>query len=276
MALYFDHVVLNVKDLENACKDFEEAGFRVIAGGTHGGGLSKNALIYFKDDSFIELFSLTNSWKVGVIKLLKNLKFLKQYQYSKKWGLAYRFYSRAIELKPGIIDICFLSDNYNDDHQRIDGEGIFVTRTLKARRKKPRTGIVKWEMAAPFINELPFIRSAYRPPLELNTEDTDHSNSITGINKITVVVLDYKDMTTKYEIFLGQKPTSKDDKNGSSMTFRLKNTAIELVKSSHFKELQEQLRGKGIGMYGISFQSDEKLSGAFPPEKLHSLAVVDA
>lgn len=275
MSLYFDHVVLSVKDLDGACKDFEKAGFNVIPGGTHGGALSKNALIFFKDDSFIELFALTGSWKVGLIRFLMRMKFFKQYQYSNKWGLAYRFYSRALDLKPGIIDICFLSDDYESDHQRINDDGIFLTKTLASRRKKPGTGDVKWNMAAPFINELPFFRSPYSPPRELNKGDTVHPNGITGINKITVVVLDYKDMTTKYEVFLGQKPLVISEKEGNRTRYRLKNTEIDLVKASDSKAMQEQLRGKGIGMYGISLSSDEKIKEPFSSDELHGLTVVE-
>lgn len=274
MSLYFDHVVLNVHNLDQACKDFENAGFKVIPGGIHGGGLSKNALIFFRDDSFIELFALTTSWKIKLIRVLKKLKFFKQYQYSKKWGLAYRFYSRAMELKTGIIDICFLSDDYEGDHQRINDEGIFLTKSLSARRKKPGSGVAKWEMAAPFINELPFFRSAYQPPRELESDDTVHPNGITSINRVTVVVLDYKDMSSKYEVFLGQKPAAISDKEGSRTRFRLKNTEVDLVKASDAKVLQGQLRGKGIGMYGISFLSDEKLKEPFLAEKLHGLTVI--
>ncbi len=274
MSLYFDHIVLNVHDLDKAIMDFESAGFKVIPGGIHGGGLSKNALVVFKDDSFIELFALTGSWKIKLIKCLKKLKFFKQYQYSKKWGLAYRFYTRAMELRPGITDICFLSDDYTGDHQRINDQGIFLTKTLSARRIKPGSGIVKWEMAVPFISEFPFFRSAYQPPRELESGDTIHPNGVIGINKVTAVVLDYKDMSSKYETFLGQRPATTSDKEGSRTRFNLKNTAIDLVKASDAESLQEQLRGKGIGMYGISFLSDEKLKEPFLPEKLHGLTVV--
>jgi len=129
-------------------------------------------------------------------------------------------------------------------------------------------------MAAPFINELPFFRSAYNPPSELTGIETDHSNGITGISKAVVVVLDYRDMVSKYEMFFGQKPILVEDKKGSRTIYRLKNTMIELVKASDFKELQGQLRGKGIGMYGISFNSDQKISEPFLPENLQGLSVV--
>ena len=259
MSLYFDHIVLNVKDLDQATKDFTSAGFKVVPGGTHGGGLSKNALIFFSDDSFIELFTLTNSWKISLLKLLLKTKFFKRYQYSKKWGLAYRFYSRAIELKQGINDIAFLSDDYLSEYERINGEGIFLTKTMKANRKKPGADVVKWEMATPFINELPFFRSAYSPPRELSPDLTKHGNGVIGISKVTVVALDYKDMVSKYGTFLGQKPVESTSEV-TTTSFRIKKTIIEIVKASDHKSLQEQLRGKGIGMYGISFASDTKIS----------------
>jgi len=275
MALYFDHVVLNVHNLQKAIDDFKKAGFNVVSGGKHGGGISENALIFFQDDSFIELFCLRTNLKVRLLKFFRKLKFFKIYQYSKKWGLAYRFYSRALELPEGIVDICFLSDDYQSDYNRIHGDGLFLTKTLKASRKKPDGKRSSWQMASPFINELPFLRSPYTPESEVDPKLTVHENGAIGVEKMIIAALDFKDMTSKYETFLGLAPTSEEGKNGQKTIFRVKDTNLEVVKSSDHKGLRERLRAKGLGMYGLQFKRDKNVPGTSKIDECHGLVIVN-
>ena len=274
MSVYFDHLVLNVKDLDGAINEFREAGFTVTEGGIHKGGLSKNAIIFFEDDTFIELFTMTDSIKSRIVRLLKNFKFFKRFQYSKKWGLAYRFYSRALELPEGIIDIGFLSDDYDTEWSRINTEGIFLTKSMNASRKKPDGSKASWQMASPFINELPFLRSPYRPVNELSPEVTEHVNKVTGISNVKVIALDYKDMVSKYQTFLGVSATT-GDKNGQMAKFQLKGVSVEIIKSSEHKEIRDQLRGKGMGMYGVVFKKDSTEKPEMISDKLRGLAVME-
>jgi hypothetical protein len=52
-----DHVVIVVSNLSVAKEKFTEAGFCVSQGGKHAGNVTENALILFKDGSYIELFA---------------------------------------------------------------------------------------------------------------------------------------------------------------------------------------------------------------------------
>ena len=51
-----DHLVIVVKDLEQATRDYRELGFNVVAGGQHPVG-SHNALIAFEDGSYLEIIA---------------------------------------------------------------------------------------------------------------------------------------------------------------------------------------------------------------------------
>ena len=50
-----DHLVILVRDLDQAIREYEVLGFTVIPGGEHADGLTRNALIPFRDGSYLEL-----------------------------------------------------------------------------------------------------------------------------------------------------------------------------------------------------------------------------
>jgi hypothetical protein len=51
-----DHLVIVVRDLQQAAKDYQELGFTVVPGGKHPVG-SHNVLISFADGSYLELIA---------------------------------------------------------------------------------------------------------------------------------------------------------------------------------------------------------------------------
>ncbi|HEV2067768.1 MAG TPA: VOC family protein, partial [Thermomicrobiales bacterium] len=57
MPTQIDHVVVVARHLDRAIAGAERAGFTVVPGGEHAGGQSHNALIAFRDGTYIELFA---------------------------------------------------------------------------------------------------------------------------------------------------------------------------------------------------------------------------
>ena len=55
MLLGIDHLVIAVKSLETATKDYMDLGFTVVPGGRHTGIGTYNSLIAFQDGSYLEL-----------------------------------------------------------------------------------------------------------------------------------------------------------------------------------------------------------------------------
>ena len=52
-----DHLVVAVTDLDGAVKTYGDLGFTVVPGGRHTGGATENALIGFRDTSYLELLA---------------------------------------------------------------------------------------------------------------------------------------------------------------------------------------------------------------------------
>lgn len=59
MPFKLDHVIIAVHDLNTAVADFRALGFTVIYGGEHASGTTHNALICFRDGTYIELLAPT-------------------------------------------------------------------------------------------------------------------------------------------------------------------------------------------------------------------------
>ena len=68
--LSFDHLVLVVRELEAATRDFSSFGFKVTPGGVHAGGLTHNALVAFSDGSYLELLAPTRPSRIERYGLL--------------------------------------------------------------------------------------------------------------------------------------------------------------------------------------------------------------
>ena len=61
MATQIDHIVIAVRDLDAASRDYAGAGFQVVPGGEHTGGATHNALVTFNDGSYFELIAFKNN-----------------------------------------------------------------------------------------------------------------------------------------------------------------------------------------------------------------------
>ena len=61
-----DHIVILVADLDRAQAEYAAAGFTVVPGGEHAGGLTHNALVAFADGTYLELLAFRRplaSWR---------------------------------------------------------------------------------------------------------------------------------------------------------------------------------------------------------------------
>lgn len=171
MILGIDHLVIISADLDRAIADAAQAGFTVIAGGTHKDGNTHNALIAFKDGSYIELIAPTN----GID------------------GKTHRWFPRLAK-GGGLVDLCLASDDLEADTARIHEHGRHYTGPEENGRHRPDGVELRWKGSMPpgAVGEhgWPFLIEDVTPRenrVSTDPDETNHENGAIGIAGVTIL-----------------------------------------------------------------------------------------
>jgi hypothetical protein len=168
-----DHLVILVRDLGRAVREYEKLGFTVIPGGEHADGLTHNALICFEDGSYLELVAFLDSHDPR----------------DNVWGW------RAFLLTGGgLIDYCAASDDLRDDVRGLRERGFDVDGPTDGGRLLPDGTEIRWRVARirqegrllPFMIEDVTPRSS-RVPAGAAAE---HQNGAAGIVRLELAAPD--------------------------------------------------------------------------------------
>lgn len=185
----FDHLVIVVKDLAQAAHDYQQLGFTVVPGGEHPVG-SHNMLISFRDGSYIEIIA---------------------------------FYREAIDhrwwdpLQKGerFVDFCFQTDDLRGDTQKLQAAGVAINNPVPWSRKRPDGYELKWLLSLATGSHrgvAPFLIEDVTPRAERIPQESNHSNGVVGIEKVTVAVGELSQIGNWYGALLGAKgQTVRDD-----------------------------------------------------------------
>lgn len=179
-----DHIVYLVGDLERAQGRAREHGFTVLPGGTHAGGLTRNALIGLQDGSYVELLEFTVPGVGFGAELLGRLGLLSSLL-RHRTPLDRRFVPRAPS-RSGVIDLA-VTVPAGAPAGEIDGEG-----PVRGRRVRPDGVALEWDMFFPSEPALPFVLRdvtdrALRVP---DSEACRHANGIRGVARVVVAADD--------------------------------------------------------------------------------------
>lgn len=173
------HILIRVNDLSKAVKDFEEMGFTVIYGSNK--KRARNAMIYFQDGSFLELFCVSKN------KLVKKMLrfFIKIF---KPFGFPiFSRYLMYLEDGEGLTDWaldCVPSNDYDSIVKYIETY-MNLSKTKTMKRKEEDGVVVSWKMTVPKDSQYPFFMSSYFP--EIN-HPKQHPNGIIGIKSVHLEV----------------------------------------------------------------------------------------
>lgn len=168
MVTLLDHLVILVRDLEEAVKDYEGLGFRVTPGGEHADGLTRNALVPFRDGAYLELVSFIDP----------------EDGQDNVWGW------RGFLPQEGLVDYCATSDALGSDVERLRGLGFEVDGPYDGGRRLPDGGEIRWRSASvgqggrvlPFLIEDVTPRERRVPGGSVS----DHPNGATGIPRLEI------------------------------------------------------------------------------------------
>lgn len=168
--LDLDHLVILMRDLESAVRDYESLGFTVTPGGEHADGLTRNALIPFSDGTYLELVSFTDPDDPR----------------DNAWGWRPFLMSGG-----GLIDHCLTSGDLADDARRLRDAGLAVDGPDEGGRRRPDGETIRWSSASirRRSRALPFLIEDLTPR-EMRVpanEATRHPNGARGVSRLRVL-----------------------------------------------------------------------------------------
>jgi catechol 2,3-dioxygenase-like lactoylglutathione lyase family enzyme len=225
-----DHLVILVRDLDRAIRDYESLGFSVTPGGEHADGLTSNALIPFKDGSYLELVAFVDP---------DNPR-------DNVWG-----WRPFLSSGGGLIDYCAASDDLLADVRRLEDLGFDVEGPTDGGRRLPAGAQIRWRTARihqsgrslPFLIEDLTPRSL-RVPEGLPAE---HPNGAAGISRLKIAVSHAEEAARSFSALIGTR-------SGSGASLRLGACELSLVAPED--EVRHRLDAAGPGPLEVSLASD--------------------
>jgi catechol 2,3-dioxygenase-like lactoylglutathione lyase family enzyme len=118
MLLGIDHIVIAVRDLETAARNYEELGFTVVSGGRHPVG-THNVLISFADGSYIEIIAFY------------------QANPNHRWW-------KPLQRGEGLVDFCMQTNDLLGDTLKLRKAGVNIDDPVPWSRTRPDGYQLKW------------------------------------------------------------------------------------------------------------------------------------
>jgi catechol 2,3-dioxygenase-like lactoylglutathione lyase family enzyme len=196
-----DHVVILVRDLDAAIRDYRQLGFHVVPGGEHTGGASHNALVSFADGSYLELIAFKREAPDHI------------------WW-------RHVARGEGLIDFALLPSVIGDDIDAARGRGLDLDGPFPGGRLRPDGQRLEWETGRAHTPDLPFLCADVTPrALRVPAgEAHQHPNGAQGVAMLELAVADLAASLARYRALLGREPES------GTTAFVLGKTRLQLAE----------------------------------------------
>jgi catechol 2,3-dioxygenase-like lactoylglutathione lyase family enzyme len=175
-----DHLIVVVKDLDQAAKDYTELGFTVVPGGQHPVG-SHNVLISFADGSYLEVIAFYRD------------------------AIDHRWWD-PLQKGERFVDFCFQTDDLRGDTKKLLDAGVAINNPVPWSRKRPDGYELKWLLSLATGGHrgvAPFLIEDVTPRNERIPQEFNHQNGVTGIDKVTVAVGELAQIDRWYSALLG-------------------------------------------------------------------------
>jgi hypothetical protein len=230
-----DHLVIVVKDLQQAAADYEKLGFTVVPGGKHPVG-SHNMLIAFSDGPYIEL--------IGFFRDANDHRWWQPLQSGER-----------------LVDYCLQTDDLQGDTQKLRATGVVINDPVPWSRTRPDGYELKWILSLATGSHrgfAPFLIQDVTPRNERIPQQFDHENGAVGIDTVTVAVDELSQVDRWYSEVLGQsgKPIARTELGARGLTFQIGPHSMEfLMPSDPSSPLADWLRTYGASPYSASLRS---------------------
>jgi hypothetical protein len=240
-----DHIVILVRDLDQAAADYARAGFTVTPGGTHAAGTTHNALISFSDGTYFELIAFFEP---------------DQPQEHRWWG-------RVAEGE-GLIDYALLADDLNHDAGELRGRGLAIEGPSDGGRTRPDGEQIAWRsmMLGRGIGNptLPFVIEDVTPR-ELRVPGgaaEQHRLGVTRVAGLTLVTNNLDEAAAALTSLLGTPGEDVIVDEGAMLRFTLGEQWLAVLQPGDAHSPSGQyLSARGEGPYEVVLSAE---SGAGP------------
>jgi catechol 2,3-dioxygenase-like lactoylglutathione lyase family enzyme len=249
MLLGIDHLVIAVRNLEAATKDYTDLGFTVVPGGRHMGIGTYNSLVAFQDGSYIEL--------IGFYEPRADHRWFAPLQ---KGG--------------GLVDFCLQTDDLAGDTVALRRSGIDISEPEKRDRKRPDGKEIRWVFSlarGPHRGVAPFIIADETGRDERVPRQRTHANGVTGIGTVTVAVDDVARVRDWYAQVLNQAgaDVTRADVGAAGVRFVIGPHTFDFVApSTPSSPLAAWLAARGPSPYAATFTGAGR-AGALDAAKTH-------
>jgi catechol 2,3-dioxygenase-like lactoylglutathione lyase family enzyme len=177
-----DHLVIVVKDLDEAARDYRQLGFTVVPGGQHPVG-SHNVLISFADGSYLEIIAFYRD------------------------AIDHRWWD-PLHKGERLVDFCFQTDDLSGDTKKLHDAGVAINNPVPWSRKRPDGFELKWLLSLATGSHrgvAPFLIEDVTPRSERIPQQFSHANQITGIEKVILAVGELGQIDKWYSALLDVK-----------------------------------------------------------------------
>lgn len=257
--LSIDHIILVVRNLQNASQQFGQLGFTVIPGGVHSGGATHNALVPFPDGTYLELLSTTNSSRLRLLSILRRLRLLSFYMGDDT--LINRRLTTDLACGLGIADYCMHSADLEKEISQLAARGEKFSKPIRGGRRRPDGKEIAWMTAVPRTLDLPFLIEDITPrELRLPAVGDDyHPNGILGISGLAILVDNLVGSLAHYRAILGSDPLSQaqfPQPGTQSSGFEVNNCSITILSPLQSNpSLKKNLNNRSSRPVGIFFRA---------------------
>ena len=204
-----DHVLIRVANLNQAIMDFKTMGFNTYPGNSK--KHCHHAMIYFSDETFIELVDPT--------KFPYLYRWLAKLGLLSKLGPLFKRFGKYATTNNLFIDYALLADPFEEFYESVTNKSKILT----MRRKNHLGQKLTWKLFAFKELELPFVMSEYLPERLPEPFADEHPNGVKGIDILEIsATKDFlQTFSKRFDI-----PLTSDN------SFSLKNTQINSVKQN--------------------------------------------
>ena len=231
-----DHIVIAVRDLEDAIKSYERLGFTVVPGGRHPVG-TYNGLIAFSDGSYVELIGFY------------------QANPQHRWW-------KPLEAGEGLVDYCLQTDDLSADTAALRKAGVAIDDPVPWSRTRPDGYELKWLLSLAREGHrgvAPFLIQDDTPREERVPRQSAHRNGAAGIGSVTIVVDDLPAVRHWYRSILGADgtPVRRSDLDAAGVRFTIGPHAFDFLTPATDKSpLAEWLATRGPSPYAASLRAN--------------------